>query len=107
VNKNYVVSVSEDKSNLSIPDEFSLEQNYPNPFNPSTTIRIELPVSSQVDLRIYNLLGQEVVVLINNEELSSGVYKYNFNASQLTSGVYFYRIITKDFVQTKKMILLR
>jgi len=97
----------DDQSTIGIPDEFSLKQNYPNPFNPSTTIRFELPVSSQVDLRIYNLLGQEVAVLINNEELSSGVFKYNFNASQLPSGVYFYRIITKEFVRTKKMVLLR
>lgn len=107
LNLDYVVSVSEDKSDLSIPNKFSLEQNYPNPFNPSTTIRFELPTNAQVDLRVYNLLGQEVAVLINNEELSSGVYKYSFNASRLSSGVYFYRIITKDFVETKKMILLR
>jgi hypothetical protein len=107
LNLDYVVSVSEDKSNTSIPDKFSLEQNYPNPFNPSTTIRFELPVSSKVDLRVYNLLGQEVEVLINNEELSRGVHRYNFNATRLTSGVYFYRIITKDFVQTKKMVLMK
>ena len=107
LNLDYVVSVSEDKSNLSVPDEFSLEQNYPNPFNPSTTISFKLPVSSQVDLRIYNLLGQEVAVLINNEELNSGVYKYSFYASQLPSGVYFYRIIAEDFVETKKMLLIK
>ena len=107
LNLDYVVSVSEDKSDLPVPDELSLEQNYPNPFNPSTTIRFELPANAQVDLRVYNLLGQEVAVLINNEELTSGVYKYNFNASHLSSGVYFYRIITKDFVETKKMVLLR
>lgn len=94
-------------SDAGIPNTFKLKRNYPNPFNPSTTIRFELPVSSQIDLRVYNLLGQEVAVLINNEELSSGVYKYNFNASQLTSGVYFYRIITEDFIETKKMVLLR
>ncbi len=107
LNLDYVVSVSEDISNLSIPDKLSLEQNYPNPFNPSTTIKFELPVSSQVDLRIYNLLGQEVTVVINNEEFSSGIYKYNFNASQLTSGVYFYRLKAGSFVETRKMILLK
>jgi hypothetical protein len=107
LNLDFVVGIEEDKSNLSAPDEYSLEQNYPNPFNPSTTIRFELPANAQVDLRVYNLLGQEVAVLINSEELSSGVYKYNFNASRLSSGVYFYRIITKDFVQTKKMILMK
>ncbi len=89
------------------PAEFLLFQNYPNPFNPSTTIRFELPVNSQVDLRIYNLLGQEVEVLINNEELNSGAYKYNFNASQLTSGVYFYKLQAGSFIITKKMVLLR
>jgi hypothetical protein len=108
LNLNYTVGFGEDETVQSIvPQDFRLEQNYPNPFNPSTTIRFELPVNSRVDLRVYNLLGQEVEVLINNEELSSGVYKYNFDATQLTSGVYFYRIITKDFVQTKKMVLLR
>ncbi len=96
---------TEDEGN--IPTQFALYQNHPNPFNPSTTIRFELPVNAQVDLRVYNSLGQEAEVLINNEELSSGVFKYSFNASHLSSGVYFYRIITKDFVQTKKMLLLR
>ena len=96
---------TEDEGN--IPTQFALYQNHPNPFNPSTTIRFELPVNAQVDLRVYNSLGQEAEVLINNEELSSGVFKYSFNASHLSSGVYFYRIITKDFVETKKMVLLR
>ena len=108
LNHNYIVGIQDDSpKDVITPQQYRLAQNYPNPFNPSTTIRFELPANAQVDLRVYNLLGQEVAVLINNEELSSGVYKYSFNASHLSSGVYFYRIITKDFVQTKKMVLLR
>ena len=107
--KDFVYSdpaTSVEKDGVGNPAEFLLFQNYPNPFNPSTTIRFELPVNSQVDLRIYNLLGQEVEVLINNEELNSGAYKYNFNASQLTSGVYFYKLQADSFIITKKMVLL-
>jgi len=107
--KDFVYSdpaTSVEKDGVGNPAEFLLFQNYPNPFNPSTTIRFELPVNSQVDLRIYNLLGQEVEVLINNEELNSGAYKYNFNASQLTSGVYFYKLQAGSFIITKKMVLL-
>ena len=89
-----------------IPSYFNLSQNYPNPFNPSTTISYQIPVPGKVTLKIYDILGREVTTLVNKEQ-KAGNYKVNFDASRLASGVYFYRIIAGDFVQTKKMILLR
>lgn len=85
---------------------YKLSQNYPNPFNPTTKIRFELPKSSFVELKVYNSLGKEVDVLVN-EKLSAGVFEKTFNASKLTSGVYFYKLITDEFVETKKMLLVK
>lgn len=87
------------------PTEFSLAQNYPNPFNPTTTINFNLAKESNVSLRVFNLLGQEVAKLVNNEVLQAGTYSYKFDASSLASGTYLYRLEAGDFVQTKKMIL--
>lgn len=85
---------------------FLINQNYPNPFNPSTIIRYSIPERSFVSMKVYDLLGRVVKVLIN-EELIPGYYEYEFNASGLSSGVYFYRVQTGSFTETKKMILLR
>ncbi len=85
---------------------FMLKQNYPNPFNPSTIISYQLPVSSHVDLSIYNLLGQKVLTLVS-EQQSAGVHKFNFDAKRLASGVYLYRLEAGSFTQTKKLILMR
>jgi len=85
---------------------YVLYQNYPNPFNPSTTIRYELPKASYVTLKIYNVLGQEVATLVN-EEKPAGNYEVNFNASNLSSGVYFYKIKAGSYVETKKMNLIK
>ncbi len=92
---------------LEIPKEYSLSQNYPNPFNPTTTIRFGLPKESAVTLMIYNVLGEQVATLINNETLNAGEYNYEFNASRLASGTYIYRITAGEFSQTKKMILIK
>ena len=89
-----------------IPDQFSLEQNYPNPFNPSTTIRYAITESGLVNLKVYNLLGQEVLTLVN-EEQTSGVYEVKLNASSLSSGIYFYTLTSGKFIDTKKMIMLK
>jgi len=89
-----------------LPSEFKLEQNYPNPFNPSTVISYHLPEAGSVKLRIYNLLGEEVALLVNQQQ-PAGTYKVNWNASGLTSGVYIYRLEAKNFTQTKKMILAK
>jgi hypothetical protein len=89
-----------------IPTSFKLEQNYPNPFNPTTNIKIDVPKPSDVKVIVYDMLGREVETLVN-EHLSAGSYKLNWNAVKYSSGIYFYRIISKDFTDTKKMILVK
>ena len=89
-----------------IPDKFALEQNYPNPFNPSTTIRFSIPNEVQVNLSVYNILGEKVKDL-KNEFMKPGYYEVKYDVTALASGVYFYRIKAGDFVSTKKMILLK
>jgi len=89
-----------------LPKQFSLGQNYPNPFNPITTIRYELPRASFVTLRVYNLIGQEVATLVN-EKKDVGRYDVAFSANKLTSGVYFYRLQSGDFIDIKKLILIK
>jgi hypothetical protein len=81
-------------------------QNYPNPFNPSTTIRYALPHKSAVQLTVFNTLGQQVAVLQNGEQ-EAGYHDVRFDGTNLSSGVYFYRIQSGDFVETRKLILLR
>jgi photosystem II stability/assembly factor-like uncharacterized protein len=88
------------------PQQFLLYQNYPNPFNPSTIISFHLPVATHVRLQVYNLLGQAVVTLVD-EERQPGTYELNLDATELPSGVYFYRIVAGDFSETKKLILMR
>jgi hypothetical protein len=88
------------------PKTFLLEQNYPNPFNPSTTIRYQLPVASEVKLEIYDVLGKKIATLVN-ERQSAGSYQVVWNASGLSSGTYFYRLQAGTFVETKKMIMVK
>ncbi|MDZ7766250.1 MAG: T9SS type A sorting domain-containing protein [Melioribacteraceae bacterium] len=85
---------------------FHLTQNYPNPFNPTTSIEYQVSSSEKVSLKVYDILGREIKTLVN-EVKSPGSYEVQFDAPQLASGVYFYRLTASDFVQTKKMILLR
>ncbi|HEY6435940.1 MAG TPA: T9SS type A sorting domain-containing protein, partial [Ignavibacteriaceae bacterium] len=89
-----------------IPVEFMLYQNYPNPFNPKTVIKFDLPESGDVSLKIFNLLGEEVARLVN-EELHAGVYQYEFDASNLSSGVYLYKLSSNKFTKSYKMILMK
>jgi hypothetical protein len=93
-----------------VAEDFYLYQNYPNPFNPITKISYQLPVSSNVTLKVYDILGNEVATLVN-EYKNSGTYEIDFNpASSIknpASGVYFYQLSAGDFVQTKKMILMK
>ncbi len=96
-----------DKATInSNPYEFSLFQNYPNPFNPSTTVRYGLPCKTTVQLSVFNTLGQQVA-LLQNEELDAGFHQVQFDASGLSSGVYFYRLRAGDFLETKRLLLLR
>jgi hypothetical protein len=87
------------------PDKFHLSQNYPNPFNPSTTISYSLPKAAVVSLRVFNALGQEVA-LLENERKEVGYYQVTWNAN-VHSGIYFYRLQAGEYVETKKMILLK
>ena len=87
-------------------DEFTLQQNYPNPFNPSTQIKFSVPQTSDVKVIVTDILGREVSTLVN-DNLSAGNYSINFNASNLASGIYFYSLITDNFKQSKKMILMK
>jgi photosystem II stability/assembly factor-like uncharacterized protein len=91
---------------VSKPSEFSLKQNYPNPFNPSTTIQYSIPESGNVKLTVYNSLGEEVALLVN-EYREAGTYKINFDAEKLSNGVYYYRLISEKYMDVKKMILLK
>jgi len=88
------------------PNEFSLEQNYPNPFNPITTISYSIKEKGLVSLRLFDILGKEVTVLVN-EEQNPGVYKVEFSASSIASGIYFYTLAVGEFVSTRKMVLLK
>ena len=90
----------------SIPTEFSLNQNYPNPFNPNTKISYSLPEASDVTLKIFNSLGEEVATLVNQKQ-DAGRYELNFNSTGLASGMYLYKIQAGSFAQTKKMILMK
>jgi hypothetical protein len=91
----------------SIPKEFTLKQNYPNPFNPSTVISYQLSAVSYVTLKVYDILGREVVSLVNNELQTAGVHKYFFNASGLSSGIYLYKINADGFTSAKKLMLIK
>ena len=101
-----VVTDVQDNDNQRIPKTYKLSQNYPNPFNPSTTIRYEVPKGGLVLLKVYDILGREVASLVN-EEKQPGNYEVRFDASILASGIYIYRIQAGNFVQAKKMILLK
>ena len=92
--------------NTETPDKYSIKQNFPNPFNPSTNMQFSLPKSSFVTLKVYDNIGQEVALLIN-QNMSSGNYEYKFDAGTLGSGIYYYRISANGFTETKKMILIK
>lgn len=103
---NQITGVTNDKSLLNLPNTFYLSQNYPNPFNPITVIKYDLPISSRVVLKIYDILGKEVSELVN-EIKPAGGYEVKFDATGFASGIYFYRLQAGDFTETKKMILMK
>jgi hypothetical protein len=90
-----------------VPENFMLYQNYPNPFNPQTTIAFDLAKQSTVKLAVYDMLGNEVAVLIDNLSFPAGNYEFSFDASGLASGVYVYKLISGDFSDSKKMTLVK
>jgi hypothetical protein len=94
-----------------VPQEYYLYQNYPNPFNPVTKIKFDIRAGirsqeSEVKLIIYDITGREISILVN-EKLNPGTYEVTFDGSNFASGVYFYQLRTGDFVETKKLILLK
>lgn len=99
-----VVGITDENQNT--PSEFSLSQNYPNPFNPETVISYQLPVNSKVSLKVYDILGNEVAILVN-EEKPAGKYQVNFNGKNLSSGIYFYKITSERFTAVRKMLLIK
>jgi hypothetical protein len=88
------------------PKQYRLNQNYPNPFNPSTKISYQLPKSSFVTLKVYDIIGREVSTLVNGEQ-NAGQYEVTFDGSRLASGVYFFRLQAGGFVQTKKLVVMK
>ena len=97
---------SDVKDNKTILKNYYLGQNYPNPFNPSTRIRYSIPKSSNVVIKVFDILGNEVETLIS-EDKQAGIYELTWYAEGSPSGVYFYRLQSGDFVETKKMLLLK
>ena len=93
-------------SQIQIATQFELSQNYPNPFNPTTKINFQIPDTKLVTLKVYDILGKEVATLVN-EKLSAGSYEVDWNASDCPSGVYFYKLITNEFSDVKKMVLVK
>jgi hypothetical protein len=100
------VTFIEDRDKSIVPQTFLLNQNFPNPFNPSTKINYSVPHTIFLTLKIFDILGREVAILIN-EEKHAGRYELEFDGANLPSGVYFYQLQAGDFVETKKMVLLR
>jgi hypothetical protein len=94
------------ENNPLLPIKFSLHQNYPNPFNPVTTIRYDLPIQTEAKLTIYNVLGQEVNILLN-QTMNAGSHTIKWNAANLSSGIYFYRLETPEKQITKKLVVLK
>ncbi len=97
---------SVEQENEQVPSNYKLNQNYPNPFNPTTKINFSIPEQNNVKLNVYNLLGESVAILLN-ENLSPGNYTTNWNAENLSSGTYIYRLVSGNYIETRKMTLLK
>jgi hypothetical protein len=103
--ENSVTAVAADESRL-VPSSFALSQNYPNPFNPATTIRYELPERAYVTLKVFNPVGEEIATLVDGNQ-DAGYSSVVFDGSRYASGVYYCRLTAGEFVETKKMILVK
>ncbi|MCI0450665.1 MAG: YCF48-related protein [Chlorobi bacterium] len=104
VKKDILVAINQISNE--ILNRYELKQNYPNPFNPKTTIRFSVPKTSRIFLKVYDLLGREVSILVN-QFLQPGNYSVNFNGSNIASGIYYYTINADEFIETKKMVLIK
>ncbi|RPI73912.1 MAG: T9SS C-terminal target domain-containing protein [Ignavibacteriales bacterium] len=95
-----------DDENSFAVNDYKLSQNYPNPFNPVTVISYQVPVKGFITLKVYDIIGREVQTLVN-EEKAAGKYEIHFDASSLSSGVYFYKILSENYSDIKKMVFLK
>jgi Leucine-rich repeat (LRR) protein len=102
-----ITNTVDEHTNSGLPEVFTLNQNYPNPFNPSSTIQFGIPEASSVRLEVFNLLGQKVSTLVAGDKMQAGWHSVQFDAGNLASGVYIYRIEAGNFVQTKRMMLIK
>jgi hypothetical protein len=100
------VALGVEKEDNVIPEAYSLSQNYPNPFNPSTSIKFSIPEATDVVLKVYDILGSEVAVLVN-DRIEAGNYTVDFDASRFASGMYIYSIKAGEYSSSKKMMLLK
>ncbi|NCQ19461.1 MAG: T9SS type A sorting domain-containing protein, partial [Ignavibacteria bacterium] len=103
---NINASITDVRDEGLLPKEFGLDQNYPNPFNPVTSIKYSVAFTQHVQLKIYDLLGNEIAVLVH-ETKSPGTYTVEFSSAKLASGTYYYRLQAGEFIQTRKMIVLK
>lgn len=101
-----ILPITSVENNIQKPIDYSLSQNYPNPFNPNTTISYQIPKAGKVSLKVYDILGKEVAVLVE-EYKEIGKYIVNFNGSNLASGIYMYKLEAGNFVSTKKLVLMK
>ncbi len=92
--------------NINVPTDFSVKQNFPNPFNPTTKIEFAIPTDNHVQIKVFNVLGMELATLLN-EHRQAGTHSVEFDASNLSSGIYFYKIVSGEYSEMRKMILLR
>ena len=100
------ILTNENSNDITIPTTFSLQQNSPNPFNPTTNISFDIAKLSNVKIVVYDVIGREVKILVN-ESLQPGNYEASFDGNTLNSGVYFYKLISDDFTETKRMLLIK
>jgi hypothetical protein len=100
-----VLDIEQDEQSQ-VPLSYNLSQNYPNPFNPRTIINYELRMTNDVELNIYNLLGQKITTLVSNKQ-QAGKYSVEWDASELASGIYYYELRTSNFRDVKKMVLMK
>ena len=100
------VTITDVEGNAMTPDNYSLSQNYPNPFNPSTTVTFGLPENADVQITIYDMVGNRVAVLVN-DNLNAGYHTYTWNAANHASGIYFCQMTTGKFTSVNKMLLIK